>query len=57
LGKQAMLALEKKAKDLGLARLVLNVFEDNTVAKALYTSLGYQVQSLYMCKSLSAEKE
>ncbi len=52
LGKQAMLALEKKAKELGLASLALNVFEDNTVAKALYTSLGYEVQSSNMRKLL-----
>ena len=52
LGKQAMLALEKKAKELGLASLSLNVFEGNTVAKSLYTSLGYEVQSLNMSKML-----
>jgi ribosomal protein S18 acetylase RimI-like enzyme len=56
LGKQAMLALEKKARELELASLALNVFEDNTVAKALYTSLGYEVQSSNMRKLL-AEKE
>jgi ribosomal protein S18 acetylase RimI-like enzyme len=57
-GKQAMLALEKKAQELGLASLALNVFEDNTIAKALYNSLGYQVQSLNMRKLLStSEKE
>ena len=54
LGKHAMLALEEKAKDLGIASLALNVFEDNTVAKALYISLGYQIQSLNMRKLLSA---
>jgi ribosomal protein S18 acetylase RimI-like enzyme len=52
LGKQAMLALEKKAKELGLASLALNVFEGNTVAKSLYTSLGYEVRSLNMSKIL-----
>jgi ribosomal protein S18 acetylase RimI-like enzyme len=57
LGKQAMLALEQKAKDLGLSSLALNVFEDNTVAKALYTSLDYQIQSSNMRKLLSTEKE
>jgi len=57
LGKQAMLALEYEARDLGLASLALNVFEDNTVAKSLYTSLGYEVQSLNMRKLLLIEKE
>jgi ribosomal protein S18 acetylase RimI-like enzyme len=57
-GKQAMLALEKKAEELGLASLALNVFEDNTAAKALYHSLCYQVQSINMRKPLStSEKE
>ena len=57
LGKQAMLALEKKAKELGLASLALNVFEDNTVAKSLYTSLGYEVRSLSMSKTLLMEED
>jgi ribosomal protein S18 acetylase RimI-like enzyme len=52
LGKQAMLALEQKALELGLASLALNVFENNPLAKALYTSLGYQVQSSNMRKLL-----
>ena len=51
-GKQAMLALEQKALELGVTSLALNVFEDNTLAKALYTSLGYQVQSSNMRKLL-----
>ena len=55
LGKLAMLTLERQATELGLTRLVLNVFEDNTVAKALYTSLGYKVQSSYMHKCLSID--
>ena len=57
LGKQAMLALEEKAKGLGLASLALNVFEDNLVAKSLYTSLGYEVQSSNMRKFLLSEEE
>ncbi len=57
LAKQAMLALEEKAKGLGLASLALNVFEDNLVAKSLYTSLGYEVQSLNMRKLLLSEEE
>lgn len=57
LGKQAMLALEKKAMDIGLASLALNVFEDNKIAKALYASLGYHVQSSTMRKLLSTEQE
>ncbi len=51
-GKQAMLALEDKARELGLTSLALHVFDDNTPAKALYMSLGYQVKSLNMKKVL-----
>ncbi len=57
MGKQAMLALEQKAKELGLASLALNVFEDNLVAKSLYTSLGYAIQSFNMRKLLLTEEE
>jgi ribosomal protein S18 acetylase RimI-like enzyme len=53
-GKGAMLAVEQVARDLGLSSLFLNVFEHNQIAKALYISLGYQVQSLSMRKLLSS---
>lgn len=57
LGKQAMLALEQRARELGLASLALNVFEDNRIAKSLYTSLGYEVQSSNMHKTLLSDEE
>jgi ribosomal protein S18 acetylase RimI-like enzyme len=51
-GRQAMLELEGKARDLGLASLSLHVYEDNAPAKALYRSLGYEVKSMNMAKAL-----
>ena len=52
-GKQAMLALEKKAKELGLRTLALHVFAHNAAARALYQNLGYEVKSLNMTKLLT----
>ena len=49
-GKQTMLALEEKAKELGLRTLALHVFAHNAAARALYQSLGYEVKSLNMTK-------
>jgi len=51
-GREAMLALEEKAKGLGLGSLALHVFEENAPAKALYASLGYLVKSMNMTKAL-----
>jgi GNAT superfamily N-acetyltransferase len=52
-GRQTMLALEQKAKDLGLHTLALHVFAHNSAATALYERLGYQVKSLNMTKLLT----
>jgi ribosomal protein S18 acetylase RimI-like enzyme len=52
-GRQAMLALEAKARDLGLASLSLHVFQDNTPARTLYSSLGYLANGTHMTKALS----
>ena len=49
---QAMLALEEKAKELGLVILRLHVFTHNAVARSLYEKLGYEVSSLNMAKVL-----
>ena len=51
-GEQAMLALEKKARELGLSELALHVFASNEPAKALYAKLGYEVQSMNLSKRL-----
>lgn len=51
-GKQAMLALEEIAKELGLETIALHVFAYNTVAMKLYDKLGYKVTSQNMTKKL-----
>jgi ribosomal protein S18 acetylase RimI-like enzyme len=51
-GKQAMLLIEEKARELGLKSIGLHVFAYNKVAKNLYESIGYEVSSLNMIKQL-----
>jgi ribosomal protein S18 acetylase RimI-like enzyme len=51
-GKQAMLLIEEKARELGLESLGLHVFAVNNVARNLYQSVGYEVSSLNMTKKL-----
>jgi GNAT superfamily N-acetyltransferase len=52
-GRQSMLALEEKAKGLGLRTLALHVFAHNAEARALYEGLGYEIKSLNMEKLLT----
>jgi ribosomal protein S18 acetylase RimI-like enzyme len=52
-GKQAMLALEKIAKEMGLESIGLHVFTHNTVAVRLYENLGYEVTNQNMTKKLA----
>ena len=51
-GKQTMLAIEEKARELGLKSIGLHVFAHNAVAKGLYEKIGYEVTSLNMVKEL-----
>ena len=51
-GKQAMLLIEEKARELGIRRMGLNVFAYNDVAKNLYEGIGYKVSSMNMLKDL-----
>jgi ribosomal protein S18 acetylase RimI-like enzyme len=51
-GKQAILALEEFAKNLGLESMGLHVFAHNTAAMKLYAGLGYEVTSQNMVKKL-----
>ena len=51
-GKQAMLLIEEKARELGIKRIGLHVFAYNDVAKNLYERIGYKVSSLNMLKDL-----
>ena len=51
-GKQAMLLIEEKARELGLKSMGLHVFAVNTVARNLYEGLGYEITTLNMQKQL-----
>jgi ribosomal protein S18 acetylase RimI-like enzyme len=56
-GKAAMLLAEEEARRRGLDSVALNVFGGNTVARGLYTSLGYVENAIAMSKDLwPAEK-
>lgn len=51
-GKQLMLLLEQKAREMGLASLELHVFGSNAVARNLYESIGYETTNVSMSKKL-----
>ena len=51
-GKQAMLAVEEKARELGLKSIGLHVFAHNAVAKGLYEKIGYELKSMNMTKAI-----
>ena len=51
-GRLAMLLAEAEAARLGAAKLTLNVFARNAVAKALYASLDYEPTKIVMEKTL-----
>jgi len=52
LGREAMLAFEERARELGAEKVTLNVFGGNEVARSLYRSLGYAEESVHMGKRL-----
>ena len=51
-GRLAMLLAEAEAARLGAAKLTLNVFARNAVARALYASLDYEPTKIVMEKTL-----
>jgi len=51
-GRAAMLLAEREARARGMTSLGLNVHGQNTVARSLYDSLGYEVMSQQMHKPL-----
>jgi ribosomal protein S18 acetylase RimI-like enzyme len=53
-GKQAMLALEEVAKELGIKTIGLHVFTHNPTAVELYKKVGYEITSMNMVKRLTA---
>ena len=52
LGREAMLAFEARARELGAEKVSLNVFGGNEIARSLYRSLGYGEESVQMGKRL-----
>ncbi|HKJ37732.1 MAG TPA: GNAT family N-acetyltransferase, partial [Anaerolineales bacterium] len=51
-GKQAMLAIEEKARELELKSIGLHVFSHNPIASGLYEKIGYKTRSMNMTKDL-----
>ena len=51
-GRTAMQLAEDEARRHGLHALALNVFGQNAIARALYSSLGYAETSVQMRKEL-----
>jgi ribosomal protein S18 acetylase RimI-like enzyme len=52
LGKLAMKQAAILMKERGYTRVTLNVFGQNTVARGLYESMGFEVRSVQMSKEL-----
>jgi ribosomal protein S18 acetylase RimI-like enzyme len=52
LGRQEVRLAEDFARDGGATKLELNVFGNNSVARALYESLNYRILTIHMSKLL-----
>jgi ribosomal protein S18 acetylase RimI-like enzyme len=52
-GKQALLALEAKVKELGVDKIALHVFAHNHIARALYENAGFEITGINMTKKLT----
>jgi ribosomal protein S18 acetylase RimI-like enzyme len=52
-GAATMQALEDELRPTNLTHIGLNVFGPNTVARALYDKMGYQVAATFMLKRIS----
>lgn len=52
LGKQAMLTLDAKARELGASKISLHVFAHNQTAFRLYGKVGYEITDYSMSKKL-----
>jgi GNAT superfamily N-acetyltransferase len=51
-GRELMTYAEQWAREQGATEIGLNVFGGNTVARRLYTSLGYDERSVTMSRKL-----
>ena len=54
-GSQAMQALEKQVRQLGLSTISLHVFGHNHAARAMYEKLGYETTNVMMRKLLISQ--
>jgi RimJ/RimL family protein N-acetyltransferase len=52
-GRQALLTLEAKAKELGVDKIALHVFAHNHVARVLYENAGFEITGIYLAKKLT----
>ena len=52
-GRQALLALEAKVKELGIDKIALHVFAHNHVARVLYENAGFEITGIYLAKKLT----
>ena len=52
-GRQAMQAVETKAKEFGVDKIALHVFAHNHIARALYEKTGFGITGIYMTKTLT----
>ena len=52
---QALNAVERMARELGLSGIALHVFGHNAAAQALYVKLGYATTNIQMFKALPGE--
>ena len=51
-GRQAFLALEDAARDLGVSSIALHVFAHNAPARVMYDHLGFTERGIFMAKDL-----
>ncbi len=51
-GRALMAQAEIQAKEMGLGRIALNVFGDNSIARSLYETSGYRETARQMAKDL-----
>lgn len=57
LGRDTMLLAEEQARLHGRRRIKLNVFARNTIARALYRSLGFEEMAVQMTKEVGADND
>ena len=52
-GKRALIAMDKKLKEMDVESIALHVFGDNITAQELYKKMGYQITGIQMKKVLA----